>query len=480
MGTPDNNALRLARRVAVIRAQGGTISWVPCAPGSVRDCVGSLDALTTRDESLARLKTREQVMTDIRSRSRRPRYVRHEVDAMVRSRNATAGAEHVRDVTALSADQARDCALRMLDDPKTIAPLRGSTRALDELECVIRDDDDVARRMVVTETAAYRSMFMRYLREGIAGTFSAEETDAARRYTTYERAQSETTTAGGFAVPPTVDPSIIVTDAGSPNPYLRLCTVKDVDTNTWKGIAGAAAAWSSDAENTEVSDDANTSMTGPSIPTFTARAWIQYSIELGEDWPDFAANISAMLALGYDEYLVDKFSRGVGTTEPTGILTALAAASPTVIVTSSTDGVFSDVDINNCWNALPAKYRANATWMASTTVASEIRLASALYHASAVTLDGNIAASEILMGRQFVEMPFFPAASSTTGANTRLVVGDFSQMNVIRRRGITVETVPLAFSPTDMRPSGQRGLFASARIGSDVPNPNAFRYQANT
>lgn len=420
-------------------------------------------------------------MADIARRSRTPRYKQHEIDTMIRTRSASSGAEHVRDVSALSVGEARDCALRMLDDPKTIAPLRGSTRALDDLERVIRDDTDVARRMIVCDTTDYRSAFGRYLRDGANGQFTIGERGALQRHRYYERAQSEgTTTAGGFSVPPTIDPSIIVTDAPSPNPYMTLCTVRDIVTGTWKGVVSAAPAWSIDGEATEVSDDSLTSVSQPTIPTFNARAWIEYSIEIGEDWPDFGAQMSEALATGYQELLVDKFSRGVGTTEPTGILTALAAASPTVLVTSATDGSFSDIDVNNTWNALPAKYRANAVWMASTTVASEIRTNSGLYHASAVVLDGRIAASEILMGRQFVEMPYFPAASNTTGANNRLVVGDWSQMTIARRRGISVEVVNAVFSTSHMRPTGSRGLWATARIGSDVPNPNAFRMQANT
>lgn len=381
------------------------------------------------------------------------------------------------DAAELEVDEARDMALGMLDDKTTTDALRGNTRQLDNLERIIRDDTDVARRMIVTESPDYRRAFTRYLREGPHGLFSPEESTAIRRWKSYERAQSEgTTTAGGFAIPVFIDPSVIVTDAGAPNPFLTLCTVRDITTRTWRGVVSAAPVWSVDGENTEASDRSMTSMSQPSIPTYQIRSWIPYSIEIGEDYPEFQSEMTAALAQGYDEILLDKFTRGVGSTEPTGLLTALAAAVPTVLVTSSTDGAFSDTDIQNTWSALPAKYRAHATWMASTTVTAEIRQTSTVYHASAVTLEGP--ASEIVNGRQLIEAPYFPAASSTTGANTRLCVGDFSQMSVIRRRGMTVEVVPLVFG-SSQRPTGQRGLYASARIGSDVPNPNAFRFQAN-
>ncbi len=104
-------------------------------------------------------------------------------------------------------------------------------------------------------------------------------------------------------------------------------------------------SWSFDAEGAEVSDDSLTSLVQPSVTVFMARGFIPYSIEIGEDWPGFQMEMARLLMAGYDELLVDKFSRGSGSGEPKGILTALAAASPTVIVTSTTDGAFGQEDI---------------------------------------------------------------------------------------------------------------------------------------
>jgi len=64
--------------------------------------------------------------------------------------------------------------------------------------------------------------------------------------------------------------------------------------------------------------------------------------------------------------------------------------------------------------------------------------------------------------------------------STRIVVGDFKKMTIVRRRGLYVENTGLLPNTANNLPAGERGLFATARIGSDVIVPNFFRYQANT
>jgi len=70
--------------------------------------------------------------------------------------------------------------------------------------------------------------------------------------------------------------------------------------------------------------------------------------------------------------------------------------------------------------------------------------------------------------------------SSTTGAATRLIVGDFSNYLIARRQGMTVELVPHLTSTGSNLPQGRRGWFAWARIGGGVVNSAAFKIQLNT
>jgi HK97 family phage major capsid protein len=399
--------------------------------------------------------------------------------------------------TKLTDHQARDCALKILDQRNTAEQL--GPKGLDAADRAFRSNPEIARRALLTERPAYHSAFQKMCKyaDGRGGAkFQASMNDAERQamLEVYEwqenerrrdrsefRDQADSPNAsGGYAIPVFIDPSIIFTDQPSPNPFLSLCRFVDIDTLTWKGVKSAGSAFAFTNEGAESPESSMTSMSQPTIPTWTARSVIQYSIEIGEDWPNFAAEFAAVLATQYDELLVNKFTGGSGTNEPTGVLTALAAASPVVIVTSATDGTFTDTDLMNTWAALPNRFRQRSAWMADVTVANQIRLNSKLYHASAVGLDATIGSSEIVNGRPFIENDYFPDWSSTTGASTRLVLGDWSQMVIARRAGINIEVVGLLPNVTNNRPDGTRALLAYARIGSDVPNPNGFRYQANT
>jgi predicted phage gp36 major capsid-like protein len=65
------------------------------------------------------------------------------------------------------------------------------------------------------------------------------------------------------------------------------------------------------------------------------------------------------------------------------------------------------------------------------------------------------------------------------GAANLLVVGDFSNMVIARRTGLSVELVPHLFATANNLPSGQRGLFCYGRIGSNVVNAAGFRLLQN-
>ena len=68
----------------------------------------------------------------------------------------------------------------------------------------------------------------------------------------------------------------------------------------------------------------------------------------------------------------------------------------------------------------------------------------------------------------------------TTGTANYAVVGDLSQFYVIQRAGMSVELIPTVFDQATGRPSGSRGLFATARHGFDVANPAGFRLLSST
>jgi HK97 family phage major capsid protein len=60
------------------------------------------------------------------------------------------------------------------------------------------------------------------------------------------------------------------------------------------------------------------------------------------------------------------------------------------------------------------------------------------------------------------------------GNDPVLLYGDFSNFVVSQRIGSSVELIPHLFG-SNLRPTGQRGMYAYARYGADSINDSAFR-----
>lgn len=381
------------------------------------------------------------------------------------------------DVRQMDWRTVRDGALRILEDRDQSNIL--DTSQMDMLDKKVRSakQTDIARRVLVTENEHYRSAFFKLMTRASNVVLTPEENIAMLRYEEYRAASEGSTSAGGFAIPVFIDPSVILTDQQTDNPFLTVARQVDVNTNAWKGVSAAGVAWSFDGEGTAVSDDSIT-IAQPSVTVFTARGFIPYTIEVGEDWPGFQEEMARLLAEGYDELLINKFSTGNGTTEPRGILTALAANTNSQVA-SKTDGAFGFEDIYAVWKSLPQKYRRKASWMMSVDINNRIRQfgAANVYHAATVALPAG--AAEVLFNRPVMENPYFPDFTGTTGVENRTVVGDFSNYVVARRQGMNVELVPQLFDVTNNRPTGSRGWFAYARIGGNSVNDAGFRLLQN-
>lgn len=378
-------------------------------------------------------------------------------------------------VRRMSVPEARDAALRALDDRTASAHLRSDQK--DEVERQIRKNTDIARRILVTETEDYRTAWQKLVTQPQPILSDGERT-AVMAYMEYRAMSEGTTTAGGFGIPVFIDPSIIMTAQGTDNPFLELARQADVNTNQWKGVSSAGVTWSFDAEGSAVSDDSPT-LAQPTVPIYMARGFLPYSIELGQDYPGFADEMATLLAAGYDELLVDKFTRGAGSTEPTGILTALSA-NTNVRVALTTGGTLGAPDPYKVWQALPQRFRRNAAWLMSVATNNAVRqLGTAnVYHAFTVNLPQDWA--DTLFRRAVRESPYMPDVTTNTTATIGLAaVGDFSNYLIARRGGMSVELVPALFDVTYNRPTGQRGWFAYSRIGGGSINDLGFRLLTN-
>lgn len=378
------------------------------------------------------------------------------------------------DLRTATRGELRDAALKVLETEG-----RGlAVHQEDHVDGLLRtknaytDGGLIAKRMLITESDAYRSAFAKAISQPVPA-FDADEVRAINEF----RAASEgVDTAGGFGVPVLIDPSIILTSGAAAAPVLNLARVITITTDEWKGVSSAGVSWSYDGEGVEVSDDAPT-LAQPTVPVYTARGFIPFSAELGADYVGFAAEMRALLDQGYINLVADKTINGTGSSQPTGIFVAASNATSQVVVT--TDGQFGAVDLLKIWKALPERYKGNAAWIMSPDVENEIRI---LGNSNEAYYTVNLAAGGIgtLFGRPIYTTDYAPEFTGTTGVAGLTVVGDFSNFVVAQRAGMSVELIPHLFGTTNARPTNERGFFATARHGFDSVNDNAFRLLQNT
>lgn len=386
------------------------------------------------------------------------------------------------DVRRMPEREARDRALRTLGDRMSTAHMSDAQR--EEVDKQVRMSTDIARRVLVTETEEYRDAWLKLVTQPHP-MLEPEEIRAVRAWEEFRAMSENTTTAGGYGIPVFIDPSIILTAQESGNPFLEIARQVNVNTNRWKGVSSAGVTWAFQTEAARVADGSPT-LAQPSVDVHMARGFIPFSIELDQDYPMFAAEMSRLLAEGYDELLVDKFTRGSGSGEPTGILTALSANTNVRVRVQTAGTNFSAQDPYAVWKALPKKYRNRAKWLMSVGVNNAFRqLGTAnVYHASTVTLPEEWL--DDLFNKPVYEGVYMPDVQTTTSATDGLaIVGDFQNFVIARRGGMSVELVPQLFQQQTAgagvgMPTGQRGWFAWARIGSNSVNDLGFRLLVNT
>jgi HK97 family phage major capsid protein len=385
------------------------------------------------------------------------------------------------DLAKASRSEIRDAALKIVEsDGKALAP-----RQLDHVDALLRsrggaaDSNKIARMVVLTESEAYRSGWQKAVTG--ARHLTTEEADALAKYDEFRAANEGTGSAGGFGIPVLIDPSIILTSGAVDAPVLDISRVVTITTDAWKGVSSAAVSWSYDAEAAAVSDD-TTTLAQPNIPVYAARGFIPYSIEIGQDYPGFAEEMSNLLGQGYVDLLASQTVVGSGSSSPRGIFVAASATTTNPAhLTVTTAGTIDGVSLRKTWAALPERFRGKATWLLSPQVDAQVRglgnnLALADYTVNLLA-DGN----STLFGRPVVLSDYAPGFTGTTGQANYAVVGDFSTgFLIVQRAGMTVELVNHLFDTSTGRPTGQRGWFAWTRHGFDVVNANAFRLLANS
>jgi len=150
--------------------------------------------LRLRDLALKKIDEHREVQKVF---SRRPKSVEAAMLNLggTRDRNDPYG-----DIRRMPVPEARDRALRILDDRNSAAHL--SAEEKDTVERQVRVSTDIARRILVTEHEAYRDAWLKMVtRPNGAMYLTEDERRAMMAFDEYRTMSEGTTTAGGFGIP---------------------------------------------------------------------------------------------------------------------------------------------------------------------------------------------------------------------------------------------------------------------------------------
>jgi HK97 family phage major capsid protein len=377
--------------------------------------------------------------------------------------------------------EARDVGLRAIERHDDVL----TAKAADRLDGLVRGrdpDGSAARYLDAVADSAYLSAFGKLVMDPMSGhlRFSPQEVEAVRKVSAVqeERAMSITTgSAGGFAVPFVLDPSILLTSTGALNPIRQVATVTTISgAREWRGVASDGVTASYVAEAT-VATDASPTLVQPSIVTYQWRVFVPFSIELGQDWPELQGELVRLASDARDVNDATQFLTGAGTTSPGGILNI-----------GGTGGLTTTQRVQT---AVSATYAVGDPWLLKAQVPPRF-ISTSTYAGSPGLWDRTyrfVAQGSTTEPRQFSDgdrggdfvgrpkIEWSTMVNTTTTGSKIMIAGDFSGYNVVDRLGVTAELIPHLFTASQgLLPSGQRGLYVYGRTGAGVTKPNAFRY----
>lgn len=433
------------------------------------DDTTSLDVARSEFEAieaeLGSIETRDGLLFE-RSETERLIGVYERALGSIAAGNVTPGAPAVhtnpdpyeRSLAEVPRSEVRDLAMRAIERDDVM----GDAQRGDAERMVRAHGERMAQHMLATNRPEYRSAWL--------AAMAGQEhllTDAERSAVLEMRAMSLTDAAGGYAVPFTLDPTVIDTSDGTVNPFRSLARIERITTDSWNGVssAGVTARWA--AEASEAADNSPT-FAQPSIPVHKADSFVPFSFEIGMDFANLAGEVQRMIMVAKDDLEAAAHANGTGSGQPTGVVYALNATDGTgsdYTVDSDANDTFASVDLRGLWTALPAKYRQRATYAMN---AVNLDAAQAFGNSGDADFSVYLTAegARMLKGR--------PTAEASEMADDRVLFGDFSNYVIVDRIGMVTSLVPHLFGSNN-RPTGQSGFYAYWRTGANTVNNAAFR-----
>ena len=333
----------------------------------------------------------------------------------------------------------------------------------------------VAEHILLTSNPDYVGAFNKFSagREFLMSDAEKRAYQAVQEY----RAVTISTGAGVLA-PAFIDPTVILSNTGTNNPFRQISRVVTTTTNTWNGVtsAGVTASW--DAEAAEVSDDAP-SLTQPTITAYKGQAFVPISFEAYEDQPGLGTEVARMFADAKDRLEGTAFATGSGSAQPFGVMVAVAATAGSRVAATTNDS-YGLVDLYALANDLPARWEEDPS---TAIVMNKAILNLTRQFATANNYNGFLVdlapGSTGRFGRTILGYPTYTSSDMDAALGTTdddiAVLGAFSNYVIVDRIGASVEFVPNLFHTTTNLPSGQRGWLMHWRVGADSILDDAFR-----
>lgn len=381
----------------------------------------------------------------------------------------------------VGAQQLRDRAMRAVElahFPAQMQRERAQAHVANLLDSHDSQDKEIARRILLTGSPAYKRAFVKTISSMLRGNPAVSLAPDEQRAMEQVRALTVGIgSQGGFAVPFTLDPTVVPTSNLNVNPFRALARVIQITGNEWRGVTSDGVSASYRAEAAEATDatQGGNLLAQPTVTVESADVFVPASFELTQDWGALQSELSGMIQDAKDDLEAIKFTNGSGTGEPEGLLTGA-----TTTVTAGGSGSFVRGDLYKLEDALGARFRPRAAMVGNRAIWNLVRDMETTGGGGAIWNQLSMGLANVPSGNMNAQVLGYPAnedsqmASDLASGNKILVLGDFRYYVVVDRVGMDIEVIPHLFG-ANQRPTGQRGFYAYWRNSAKVLSANAFR-----
>ncbi len=369
----------------------------------------------------------------------------------------------------------REHAMRAIEMVRYAAPDKSREDCQNTVAGLLdRVDDEqgsLARRLLVTGSPTYDRAFGKALGGLSTNGLTSEESRAL---------QLGVDSAGGFAVPFQLDPTVILSSNGAINPLRQISRVEQITGKEWDGVTSQGVVVNRVSEGTEAATG-DPLLVQPNVRTTRVQGFVPFNIELDVSWGALRSQMTNLLMDAKDVEEATSFANGNGTApNANGVVVGIQAFNPSQVVNTAGTATLAIGDLYSLENNMAPRFRQQSAYLASKTTFNRFRqlfqaLASAAFDSWVRPSAGTPAT--------FNGYPAYELSTMTTAitsASPVLLQGDFSQFLIVDRIGMGIELIPHLFGGTNRFPVGQRGILAIWFNNSKILVPNAFRLLVTT